>query len=709
MLLKKIVPKFAKIALTLLLGLFLLNFIFPLEKSKYNIEYSKIYFSDNKTPIRMKLSKDGYWRFYTSNEELPELLKKSILTFEDRYFYNHFGINPFSLFRAIYNNITNASRIGASTITMQVVRIVEPKPRTYLNKIIELFKAIQLELSFSKDEILNIYFNKAPYGGNIEGVRAASYFYFAKEPKELTISEMAILTTIPKNPNKNRPDRQKNLASKRDKVVEKLYTKNLIDNSKFKRAKKEPIYSIRNKHLFDMVQYTNLLKSDKKTDIFTSIDYKMQKYLQNYLKQETVKYNQYNLFNSAAVVIDNKTLEIKAYVASNDFFDKKNGGENNGVSMKKSPGSTLKPFVYALALDQGLITPNRTLLDIPMNFNGYLPQNYNKEFNGKISAKEALKLSLNLPVLDLQNQLGKNSLYEMLEKVGIGINKIKSKYGLSIAVGGVDLSLMELTKLYTILANQGEYKYSKQKIFTKEASYLISNILADGYRSKFDGYWKSSLNSKKIAFKTGTSGDAKHLYTIGYTPKYTVGLWFGNFDGKKTLGELTGSNTVSNSLIQIFENIEKKNSWFTKPNTIKTEAICTDYFNNKFCEKKSEDFIYNTKEVCMKLNSWKIKYLNTDIKKIVKNDCYKELINEKPILISPSNEKVYIFSNMIPKEFRILKIECLPFNDKDVSLVLNAKAIKNHSYKIFDEGTYNLSCSQSSNKTDEIQFKVVVQ
>ncbi len=705
--------KLVKIFFSLLLGLLLLNIIFPLNKDLYNFKYSKIYYSYDKKPMRMKIADDGYWRFYTTNEKLPKLLKNSILIFEDRYFYKHFGVNIFSIFRAVFNNLFNNRRVGASTITMQVVKLVEPKRRTYLNKVIEIFKAIQLEMNYSKDEILNMYFNKAPYGGNIEGLRAASYFYFKKELNQLTISEIAILTTIPKNPNLNRPDRQKNLSNKKDIVLNRLLEKGLINNSEFKRAKNEKIVSVKYESLFDVIQYTQTLPTKKKTDVFTTIDYDMQKFIQEYLKKETKKYNNNNLFNSAALVIDNKTLEIKAYVASNDFNDKKYGGENDGILMKKSPGSTLKPFVYALAFDEGLITSKRNLLDIPLSFNEYIPKNYNKKFYGEISAEEALKLSLNIPVVDLQKQLGENSLYELLEKAGLGVNGLKSNYGLSIAVGGIDLSLLELTKIYTIFSNSGIYKYNNEKLISKEAAYLISEILADGYRNKFDGYWKSSISAKKIAFKTGTSSDAKHLYTIGYTPNYTIGLWFGNFDGKKTKGELSGINTVLDNLIQIFEKIEKKNSWFKKPITITKKKICKDYYNNDSCLNLVDDLTYKVENRCMQLNTQKLKYLNKikkiAIKEIVKNSCYSNLNNFRPVIISPINQDTYVFNKVVPKKLRVLKIYCQPYGKNDlVTLYLNDKIIKNNSYLEVSEGSFNLVCMQDYDKYDEISFDIKI-
>ena len=712
-----------------MLGIFLLsvflgiclNILFPLDKKLYDFKYSKIFYSKDMKAMRMKISDDGFWRFYTDNEKVPKLLKNSILVFEDKYFYKHFGVNIFSIGRALFNNLVNKTRIGASTISMQVVKIVEPKQRTYLNKIIEIFRTFQLELNYSKEEILNIYFNKAPYGGNIEGLRAATYFYFGKDLNELTTSEMAILTTIPKNPNINRPDRQKNLDKKRDKVLNKLIKNNLIDKSQYNRAKDENISSQKHDFLFDVIQYTNTLTTQhnlNKTDIKTTIDYELQTFIQNYLKKETKKYKNYDLYNSAAIVIDNKSLEIKAYIGSNDFYDKKNAGENDGVLMKKSPGSTLKPFVYALALDEGLITPKRMLLDIPLNFKGYTPKNYNGKFHGQISMEEALKLSLNIPVIDLQNQLGENSLYELLEKTGIGIKELKNTYGLALAVGGIDLSLLELTKLFTILANKGEYKYNNQKILSEESSYLISEILSNGYRSKFNGYWESSLNSKRVAFKTGTSSDAKHLYTIGYTPNHTIGLWFGNFDGKKTKGELTGLNTVSDSLIQIFERIEKNNDWFKKPSSIKIKNICADYFNNdnfadisKTCKNKVVDFVFKKEQKCMSLNTQKLQYLiknaSTNISTIAQNSCYKKLINQNPIIVEPIANKEYVFSKLIPKKLRVLKFECQGYNKKDIlTLYLNGKIIKNNSYLQVEEGNYKFTCIQDFDKYSEIKFNI---
>jgi len=710
---------FLSLLFLLLLFLFL-NIVFPLHQEKYRFNYSKVFLSDTNEPIRMKISEDGYWRFYVTNEKIPDLLIDSIITFEDKYFFHHPGINVFSIIRAVISNLSG-NRIGASTITMQLVRIVEPKDRTYLNKLVEIFRALQLEMNYTKEKILNLYLNKAPYGGNIEGVRAAAYFYFGKKLTNLTISEMAILTTIPKNPNHNRPDRQKNLIEKRNHVLDRLLKRNLINEEQYIRTQKETISSDRKQAKFDCIQYTNSILSQKiGTDIATSIDFRLQKYIQKLLKSESKKYSEKGLFNSACLVIDNHNMQAKAYVASNDFSDKSHGGQNDGILMMKSPGSTLKPFVYALALDEGLITLKKKLLDIPLNYKGYIPKNYNQKYHGQISTEESLKLSLNVPVVDLQDQLGSNSLYEFLERTRTPVYYPKNKYGLSIAVGGIDISLLNLVKLYTVLANSGMLKKkdgSTKRMFSEEASYLVSKTLADGYRDQFIGYWDSSPNKPSIAFKTGTSADAKHLYTIGYTPEYTIGVWFGNFNGSKPKSDSTGLGIASNTLIEIFEHINKQVkplTWYEVPKGLEKRKICRSYVKKDICnESKVEDFVIKDKESkCMQLNAQKIKYLleskeYNSSDEILNQDCYKHLKAKPPVIISPYNEQVFLFNDLIPKKFRTIKVTCQSYSSKaNVELYLNNKLIKNNSYLQLDEGSYELECFTDVDKYDVVSFKV---
>ncbi len=684
-----------------------------------NISYSKIYLYENGEYMRMKLSDDGFWRFYIKNSEVPPLLRNSILVFEDKYFYYHPGVNPFSIVRAIVSNL-KGKRIGASTITMQIARMFEPKERTFINKIREMIKAFQIEINYTKEEILNLYFNKAPYGGNIEGVKAASYFYFGKKLKDLTISEIAILTTIPKNPNKNRPDKQKNLIKKRNRVLKRMFDNNLITKEQFERAKKEPIFSKKRSAAFSCVQYTNKLKSSVNY-IKTSINEDLQNHIQGLLKMETKKRNKQGIFNSAAIVIDNSNMEIKAYVASNDFNDKIHGGENDGILMKKSPGSTLKPFVYALALDEGLITLKKKLLDVPLSYGSYIPKNFNNIYYGQLSAEESLKLSLNAPVVDIQNQLDKNSLFEFLERANIPLFYTKKQYGLSIAVGGMDISLFDLTKLYTILANYGILKTNdntRKRFLSKGASYLISSVLSENYRNTLAAYWDSSPDMPKFAFKTGTSAHAKHLYTIGYSPEYTIGVWFGNFNGKKPYEPLSGLKVVSDVLTDIFSYINlkiKKISEFKRPKEIESRRICSSYVTKEKCEDKflTEDLIIKgIKPRCMSLNTQKIKYLIDfgeikSVYELLDEKCYQYLKKLPPEIISPANNEVFLFNKLIPDDFKVIKIACKSYDSgDDVEVYLDLHPIENNSFVNLNEGIHQIQCVDKNGLSSKISFEL---
>ncbi len=704
---------------------FIFDYFFPLDKSTYLKPTAKIIYDSNGKIIRMLLSKDGYWRFRVKYRDIPPFLIKSVITFEDKFFFYHYGVNPFSIIRAIFHNFSHQRRIGASTITMQVARMMERRKRTYFAKFIEILRAIQLENRFSKKEILEIYFNIAPYGGNIEGVRASSYFYFNKPLKSLSISEMAILTTIPKNPNINRPDRQKSLRKKRKRVLKELKEANIIDESAYKRALKEKIFSKRYKAIYKVQHFTNLniFKKIDKSDIQTTIDLNLQLFIEKLLKNEVDKYPK---IKNGAVLVVGKDNSIKAYVGSQDFFDKIYGGENNGVEMVSSPGSTLKPFIYALALDEGLITPKKRLLDIPLNYGTYIPQNYDKLYRGFVTAEEALKESLNSVVIDLNNNLGNNSLYELLVKAKIdSIKRDKNYYGLSIALGGVGISLKNLVYLYTALRDGGELKrvtYLRNqkpkfvaKLFSKKSAFIVSEILADGYRKELSSFWDSRKGAVKIAFKTGTSADNKNLFTIGYTKEYIVGVWLGNFD-YTTTGRLSGIETASPILFSIFDYLSQKKelSWFKKPKGLKKIEQCLEYVNLPNCKKVEKDYSIAKKSRCFSLNNpLKIEYLLKKgvinrVSDLEANPCYLNISKRKPKIVSPSKDKPLFSTSQIPKEFQKVKIKCFSYKD-DESIYLkinnrdNYQLDRNSSiFTNLEKGLNKIECMDSEGDIDKL-------
>ncbi len=702
----------------------------PIESVLNQKDKAKIIYDKNQKIMRMLLSNDGYWRFEVSGEEIPLFLKNSIIAFEDRYFYYHFGINPFSIIRAVVFNLQNRRRIGASTITMQVARMLQRKERTYFSKFIEILRAIQLEIHFSKDEILTLYFNLAPYGGNIEGVRAAAYFYFNKRLQNLSISEMAILTTIPKNPNLNRPDKQRDLKKKRDNVLLSLRKQNVIDNSQYQRALRENISSKKHPAIYNVQHFTNLnyFKKQKKTDITTTIDLELQLFVQKLLNQEISKYPL--IKNSSAVVINNSDNSILAYVGSNNFFDKINGGQNNGVQMIRSPGSTLKPFIYALSFDEGLITPKKRLLDIPLNFAGYVPQNYDKFYRGLIDSSEALKQSLNSVVIDMNNNLAQNSLYELLIKSQINsLDKDKEYYGLSIALGGVGISLFDLVRLYTAFAHSGylmNLKFIKNinntqsiKLFSHKSAFVVSEILADGYRKELSLFWDSAKKAKKIAFKTGTSADNRDLFTIGYTKNYTVGIWMGNFDSTPTSKSFTGISTASLALFGVFNYLSKKDElkWFKKPDDLKQTLQCLEYVNLPNCKKQELDYLIAKKSKCFNLDPIKINYLLKegvidDISQLQNSSCYFKISQKKPKILTPQNRSTLHSSTKVPIEYQKIKIECFSYKkDKTIYLHINRK--QTYTLKSNEEifinlkmGKNSIICMDSNGDMDRVEMTV---
>ncbi len=706
----------------LFIAFLVFDFLYPLDHDKlYRLQAKQIKASGGEL-LRFGLSKDGFWRFDVKDDEVPELLKKSVLLYEDRYFYYHFGINPASIFRAIIHNLTSNKKIGASTITMQVARMMQRRQRSYKSKFIEMFNALQLEWHFSKDEILLFYLNLAPYGGNIEGIKAASYFYFKKSPRELSIAQMALLSLIPKNPNLNRPDVGKNLKQKRRKILSKLYLNKIITKSQSLRANAEPILKKRVKAPFYAPHYTNIaLKYDLHV---TSLELKIQRFIEEILKKHLYNLKNLHVKNGAAILIDNEKMKVIAYVGSQDFNSKL--GQNDGVKAIRSPGSTLKPFIYAMALEKGLITPKQKIFDVPLHVGFYEPENFDKRFFGLISAKEALQFSLNVPAVELNTLLEKNSLYELLLKADISsIDKPKEYYGNSIALGGFGISLLDLAHLYTVFSNDGKILPlnvagrvldKNISLISKESAWIVSEILSDGIRPELSEFWES-LNLPKIAFKTGTSASSKDLYTLGYTKKYTFGVWLGNFDGEKT-DDLTGLESASKIVFEMFRFLDKKDQlgWIKKPKNVLKKEICIDALIGDSCKQIDEDFIIKgvgRNTTCKKLRGEVLAFLieNNHIKSLKdlsQNSCINEWREFKPVFVSPYDKADIFIDNK-----RKILLKCYSFGDDDTIYfkIDNQELLKARSgdevFVEIDKGYHELSCIDAESKvvTNKIHIK----
>ena len=987
----------------------ILDVLYPLNLDMLNKQKSRILYDRNGEILNMQISDDQIWRFYASADEIPPRLKQSAIYFEDRYFYYHFGVNPASILRAATYNFTqnftkksegNVERVGASTITMQVARMMRPKQRGYKNKIIEIFNAFQLEWHFSKDEILGMYFNLAPYGGNIEGVKTAAYFYFKKDLRELSNAQIALLSVIPKNPNKNRLDRRSNINALKNRLISQLREGGVISQSEYERALAEPFsprryaapnyaphyallafsnYKMQNFTAKDDANFTqnldsngtsgvtarqagssvyraaaeaesnfsdaasaessftaatrgepNLLnaanaqaradskemnskEADFKTDapkslnfsertslnlneregvesqagakpnepknvkpnereganlderqdlinaahpsqntqslnlneqrgavyspqnfsadansnkgqteyppqnpsadinlnkrqnvvgtahphqnsqnpqnlnlnsrqdtahpsqdpqadansserpsvnfsaqtnsvsdasaqtdfassdanaqtdstsdakmqtasaasaesqansapnakvpqnfalaaqaqinsnpnvktqknsanfkevlqpkkqtaraqelvrlsegkIYSNLDLKTQIALENFLKDEILELRSKGVRNGAAVLIDNESMSVIAYVGSHDFSA--NEGQNDGVRSQKNVGSTLKPFIYAKALQHGLITPSKKLIDAPIIFAGYVPRNYNQGFMGAVSATDALSLSLNIPAVKLNLMLEGDGLYEMLSNVHLA-EFSKDYYGAGIALGSISMSLMDLARLYSAFANGGKLRKleiagantgDEAQILTPQSAYIVTQMLRNAPRSYLGSVWQNTLNAPPLMFKTGTSADARDLYTIALTPKFTLGVWLGNFDGSKTR-DLSGGVSAAKVAFNMFAFLDKSGMLgeveFARPAGVSLRRVCTDAYREKECAQSADDLtidgvepneeceIYGTSELF-----YLLKHGLVDPQKVRAGRCAAKFAAVKPVL-NDINAKTY--------------------------------------------------------------------
>lgn len=585
----------------------ILDILFPLPTEKY---YSQVIRDKDNNLLCAYLTPDDKWRLKTSLTEINPDMIKAILTKEDKYFYYHYGVNPVAVGRALISNVFHVKRTsGASTITMQLARMASPKSRTYSNKLKEMFRAVQYEWHYSKQEILEMYLSYLPYGGNIEGVHSAAYIFFNKSPKLLSLSQAILLAVIPNRPNSLRLDKKVTEPREmRNKWIQTFIKEAIFDKKSLQAALEEPIgtnrFTIEPKtpHLCNYLH-----ERYEEHELKTTLDLQRQKNIEVLLKAYINRVKPYGVSNGAVCVIDNETHSLVAYCGSADFYDKTSKGEVNGVNALRSPGSALKPAIYALGFDAGIITPLSKLPDVPSNFNGYSPDNFDLKFRGMVSVNYALTNSLNLPPVWLTRQFGVDKLLNLLEAANFkDIKARKNKLGISVALGGCGVTLEEITRFYAAFANEGKlyplHYFQKElnkteegkPLFSKEAAFLIAEILNDIERPDLPSSFLLASKLPKVAWKTGTSYGKRDAWSIGFSPKYTVGIWMGNFDGKGST-ELTGAAIATPFLLEVFNTIDynANQAWFQQPSAVRKRKVCaeTAMLPSKYnCEHLVEDY-----------------------------------------------------------------------------------------------------------------------
>ena len=483
--------------------------------------------------LRLFTTDGGFWRIQADISDVDPVFIKQLLAYEDKRFWSHQGVDPLATIRAAYQYIVHGRIIsGASTITMQTVRLLKPRQRTVWNKLIEMAEAFRLEHRLEKEEILNLYLSLTPYGGNLQGIETASLFYFNKNASRLNPSEAALLISLPQSPESRRPDRHPQKATEaRLAVLNRLASENLLSDEDVILANKRPVPNKRYRASFQAPHLADQLRVQypKKNILITTLDSSLQKQLTAIA--DRVQIHLEKGATLAALVVDNRSNQVLAHIGSGDFFKSSQLDLTRAV---RSPGSTLKPFIYGLGFEQKLIHPETKILDRTQRFGDYHPENFDGTYRGWISVRQALHQSLNIPAVQVLDKVGPFRLISRFEDVGVSL-QYRERPGLSLALGGVGCTLENLVALYSALANNGEYQslrymqnetpQAKRPLLSPMATWYLDDILQTmPFSTQVTG-------NQNIRFKTGTSYGFRDAWGIGYTPDYTIGVWVGRPDG----------------------------------------------------------------------------------------------------------------------------------------------------------------------------------
>jgi penicillin-binding protein 1C len=751
-------------AVSLFVLFLLLNWIFPVPSTK---EYSTIVTDNKGEVVHAFLTADQQWRMKTELNEISPLLRTTIIEKEDKYFFRHPGINPIAMSRAFFKNLFRMKRTsGASTITMQVARALEPKRRTYWNKLIEIFRAFQLEWKYSKEEILQLYLNLVPYGGNIQGVKSASLLYFKKNPDHLSLAEIVALSIIPNRPSSLVMGKNNDLILKeRNRWLQQFANEKIFTQKEIADALNEPLNASRGVVPKYLPHLAYRLKKQGGDIIHTHIQIntqlKTEKLVEDYSRTLSLK----NIRNAAVVILDNTTHRIISYVGSANFKDTLDDGQVNGAAAIRQPGSTLKPLIYGMCLDEGLLTPKLVMTDVGVSYDGYAPENYDRKFNGYVTMEYALEHSLNIPAVKSLRLLGKDKLVQKMGQCHFEqIKKDQKKLGLSMALGGCGATLEELAGMYSIFANEGRYirpSYTQNDtvkngevgitVISPAAAFMINEILSKVNRPDFPINWQSTERMPKIAWKTGTSYGRRDGWSIGYNKHYTVGVWIGNFSGVGNT-EISGANVATPLLFKIFNTIDydSDEEWFRQPEGCDIRQVCTetglppntfctniatDYFipllsPTKKCDNKKETMVSADEKIsycphCAPQTGYKKKwytnispdmqYWMTENKMAFTTlpahnpNCEVVFKEGAPLITSPANGTEYLISKKNPEPIQLV---CQAGNDvSKVFWYVNDKFYKSgeasaKQFFIPDEGPVKISCTDDKGRNRNVWIKV---
>lgn len=541
--------------------------------------------------LRTRLGSDALKCAPVPTSQVSHWAGKALIAAEDKRFYSHPGIDLLAILRATGQNLVSGWVVsGASTLSTQIIRMTSPRKRSLQTKATEAFRALQMERVLSKNDILEQYLNRAPFGSNLAGIEAASRFYFGKAAVHLSLAEASLLMGLPQSPSRFRPDRHLPRALKRrDYVLERMHALGMIDKRTQAAALQQPLSigshpdTFRAPHFCDLVSATHPLNTGT---CRTTLSPELQQIAEDALQRHSRTIRPHGIRSGAVVILEVRTGAIRALVGSPDY-NSPEGGQVNGATARRSPGSTLKPFAFAQAFDRGFYTPATVLGDVPMQFKDYAPRNANREYHGLVTVRDALIESLNIPAIEAVQKIGLDAFAQHLRMLGLrGLDKPASHYGVSLVLGTAECSLLDLINAYACLAREGEwlpYRLLESetatppaRIFSRAASWFISECLGGDERSlSFSGH-SADVYQPRVAWKTGTSNGYRDAWTIGYNPDYVIGVWLGNASGEGS-DALVGAEIAAPLVARLFRRLypDSHGPWFARPPELRRATLCS--------------------------------------------------------------------------------------------------------------------------------------
>lgn len=585
-----------------ILAFWVTGYIFCLPRHLFHVPYSTVVTDRNEELLGARIASDGQWRFPPRNTT-PEKIKECLITFEDKHFYHHWGVNPFAIGRAFYQNVKNKRIVsGGSTLTMQTIRLARNESRTFREKLIEMIWATRLEFRASKEEILSMYISHAPFGGNVVGLDAAAWRYFGHSADDLSWAESAMLAVLPNAPAMIHLSKgRKTLLDKRNRLLKQLLEKKTIDSSTYELAISEPLPDEPHALPHIAPYLVSRFYQERNGEYSRStINKGIQTQVEDLAERWSNEFGRSDIRNLAILVIDIPSNQVVAY-CGNVHFDRKQGGNQvDVIQAPRSTGSILKPFLYYAMLQEGSLLPDMLLLDVPVNINGFTPQNFSMQFEGAVPASEALARSLNIPAVTMLQRYGVPKFHSFLQQIGLKtINRSSSHYGLSLILGGAEATLWDVTNAYAMMGRsllQLPQRSCSLLLPTSRITESTDPFQPGAVWQTFDALkevnrpeeidWKSIPSMQTIAWKTGTSYGFRDAWAVGVTPRYAVGVWVGNATGEGKPG-LVGAQTAGPVLFDIF-NLLPSSSWFTRPAGIFVEAeVCrkSGHLKGRFCDE----------------------------------------------------------------------------------------------------------------------------